>query len=431
MTALYPTRIDLLGNPLTGGFADLATPLVFGSPVQVGPKPISATDWTSDNWGEIGLACPFGGAVYQYDPTAGFMQGSIVPTAPPYNGGIFVSTSEQVLVCWGSTTQLALGIQRDPLLVKWSTVGDFTNFVPLSTDQAGSFRIPRGTQLRGGMALPNQNLLWTELDCWAMNYLGPPFVFGFNQIGIGAGLVGSHAAQGLRGNVYWMGPSNFYVFQAGGISVLQCPVWDFVFQNLNTAFQQNVRAMPNTPFNECGWFFPSSSSVTGECDSYVKFNITEEGGPWDYGPINSLQRSAWMDQSILGMPIGANAGGIIYQHETTNDADGQPLNASFTTGYFYIGEGEDFAFVDQILPDFRWGFFGGAQTAQIMLTFNVTNYPGDTPVTYGPFSVTQATEFISTRFRGRQMSITAQSSDLGSFWRLGKVRYRWAPAGRR
>ncbi len=401
-----------------------------GGSVTVG-TPITTTDWTSDNWGEFALACATGSGVFLFDPTAGFLQANIIPTAPPYNGGIFVSTSEQILVCWGSTTQLALGVQRDPLLIKWSDVGDFTDFVPLTTNQAGSFRIPKGTQLRGGMALSNQNLIWTELDCWVMNYLGPPFVFGFNQIGIGAGLISSHAAQGLRGNVYWMGPTNFYVYSPGGISVLPCPVWDFVFQNLNTAFTANVRAMPNTPFNEVGWFFPSAASVSGECDSYVKFNVTEQSNPWDFGPANSLQRSAWMDQSILGMPIGANTGGIIYQHETTNDADGQALNASFTTGYFFISEGEDFAFVDQILPDFRWGFFGSAQTAQVMLTFNVTNYPGDTPVSYGPYTVTQATEYLSVRFRGRQMSITVQSSDVGSFWRIGRVRYRWAPSGRR
>ncbi len=56
--------------------------------------------------------------------------------------------------------------------------------------------------------------------------------------------------------------------------------------------------------------------------------------------------------------------------------------ASFTTGYFYISEGEDFAFVDQILPDMKWGFFGAAQTAQVQLLFkrvlndgSIADYP--------------------------------------------------------
>src|SRR5262249_54512325 len=56
---------------------------------------ITAIDWTSDNWGQIALACPFGGGVYIYDPTGAFTNACILATAPPFNGGIFVSTSQQ------------------------------------------------------------------------------------------------------------------------------------------------------------------------------------------------------------------------------------------------------------------------------------------------------------------------------------------------
>ena len=411
-----------LGTFGSGGFGTGST-----TGQQTGTE-ITAADWTSDNWGEILLACPMGGGVYQFDPTSGFLNAQLVGTAPPFNGGIFVSTSQQILVCWGSTVAQNIGVEQDPLLVKWSTVGDYTNFAVLATDQAGSYRISNGSKIMGGLSTPNQNLIFTDEDCWAMNYQGPPFVFGFNKIGAGAGLISSHAAMQLRGNVYWMGPTNFYSATSNGVAVMPCPVWDFVFQNLNTAFQRNVRAAPNTPFNEAGWFFPSSASVNGECDSYVKFNLTEPGAPWDYG---SLPRSAWIDQTVLGNPFGAITAGTIYQHETSNDAAGQPLVSSFTTGYFFIAEGEDFCVVDQILPDFKWGFFGAAQTANVQMTFNVVNFPGDTPVQYGPFTVTVATEILSVRFRGRQMSITVGSGDIGSFWRLGRIRYRYAPSGRR
>lgn len=395
-------------------------------------SPITATDWTSDNWGAIALACPKNGGVFEYDPVGGFGQASIVSTAPPFNGGIFVSTTQQILVCWASTSNDAIGgVSQDPLLVKWSTVGDFTVFTPLVTNQAGSYRIPNGTTLRAGIATPNQNLLWTDLDCWAMNYLGPSLVFGFNRIGAGAGAISSHAVQPLRGGIYWMGPSNFYAFTSSGVSVIPCPVWDFVFQNLNPNFTQNVRSMPNTPYDEAGWLFPSTASSNGENDCYVKFNINEPALPWDFGPSAALPRSAWMDQTILGNPIGASPSGIIYQHEEGNDADGSPMTSSFTTGYFFIAEGEDFATVDQVMPDFRWGFFGASQSASIQLTFNVVDFPGDTPTTYGPYTVTQATQYLIVRFRGRQMSITVQSSDLGSFWRLGRVRYRYYASGRR
>lgn len=389
--------------------------------------PISATDYTSDNWGEIVLLCPFGGGVYQYDPTGGFSNAGLIATAPVFNGGIFVSTSEEILVCWGSSITEGIGVEQDPLTVSWSDVGNYTVFTPLTTNQAGSFRIPIGSKIMGGMAVASQNIIWTDIDCWAMNYQGPPFVFGFNKIGAGAGLISSHAAQQLRGNVYWMGPSNFYSLTSNGVAVMPCPVWDFVFQNMNTAFASNIRSMPNTPFNEAGWLFPSASSA-GENDSYVKFNITEPNAPWDYG---SIARSSWIDQTVLGTPIGATPTGIIYQHETSSDADGQPLMASFTTGYFYLAEGEDYVFVDQIIPDFKYGTYSGSQSASIQLTVNVINFPGDTPTQYGPYMFMSTTEYVSTRFRGRQASFTISSSDVGSFWRLGKVRYRYRLMGRR
>jgi len=408
-----------LGGFGSGGFGTGVVPTS-----QTG-TPITATDWTSDNWGEILLECPANGGVYQYDPTGGFTNAALIATSPLFNAGMFVSTRLQILVCWGSTVTQAIGVLQDPMFVKWSTVGDFTVFTPLTTNQAGGFRIPIGSKIMGGIAVANQNFIWTDLDLWVMNYLGPPDVFGFNKIGAGAGLVSSHAAQQLRGAVYWMGRTNFYVADSQGVRVLPCPVWDAVFQNLNTAQLAKIRAMPNTPFNEAGWLYPSAAS-TGENDSYVKFNITEPGAPWDYGP---LPRSAWIDQTVLGNPIGASPTGIIYQHETTPDADGAPLNASFTTGYFEIAEGEQFFFIDQFYPDMKFGTFGKTG-AQMQISFNVVNFPDDAPTTYGPYTYTAATEYIGVGFRGRQMSLTYQSNDVGSFWRIGRPRYRYAPDGR-
>lgn len=390
---------------------------------------ITATDWTLDNWGEILLACPRGGGIYYWDPEGGFQNATLVNSGPIFNNGIFVSMSQQILIAWGSSIHQGIGYQKQPMLVQWCDVSNFFQWNATAATQAGNFVIPIGSQIMGGIAVSNVNLIWTDLDLWAMNYIGPPNVYGFTKIGAGAGLVSAHAAQQLRGSVFWMGQTNFYVYNGNGVSVIPCPVWDAVFQNLNTNYLQNIRAMPNTPFNEAGWEYPSAASVNGECDSYAKFNITEPGAPWDYGP---LQRSAWIDQSALGMPISASPAGYIYLQETTPDAAGQPLVSSFTTGFFYLQEGEDFTFVDQAIPDFKWQTFSGTgNSAQIQISFNVTNFPGDAVITYGPYTVTSTTEYIPLRFRARLMSVTISSQDIGSWWRIGSIKFRWAPAGRR
>lgn len=394
---------------------------------QVGQE-ISATDWTLDNWGSILLSCPRNGGLYYWDPAGGLQNSAIISSAPPFNTGMFVSMAQQIMIAYGSSVHEGVGWQQQPLLVQWSDVGNFFEWNANSATQAGNYVLSPGSMIVSGLAASNQNLLWTDNDLWAMNYIGTPFTFGFNKIGAGMGAVSTHSVQQLRGSVFWMGKTNFYSYTGAGANVIPCPVWDAVFQNLNTNFLQNIRSMPNTPFNEVGWEYPSAASVNGENDTYVKFNITEPGTPWDIGP---LQRSAWIDQSVLGMPIGASPQGFIYQHETTNDAGGVPMNSTFTTGYFYIAEGEEFSYVDQIIPDFKWGTYAGPPNAQVLLTFNVVNYPGDTPTVYGPYTVNQSVEYLSVRFRGRLMSITVQSDDAGSFWRIGSVKYRYSPAGRR
>jgi hypothetical protein len=390
--------------------------------------PITAEDWTLNNWGQLLLACPKDGGIYYWDPTGGFNNVSLISSGPIFNRGMFVSTSAQILIAFGSTVTQQIGVLQDPMLVQWSDSGNFFDWTPSEDNLARNFRIPIGSKIIAGMAVSNQNLIWTDLDLWVMNFIGFPNVYGFNKIGAGAGACSMHSVQQLRGGVYWMGRSNFYRYAGSGVEVVPCSVWDFVYQNLNTDFIENVRAMPNTGFNEVGYFFPTLASVGGECDAYVKQNITEPGQPWDYG---YLPRSAWIDQNVFGPPIGAVPGGVIYQHETGYDAAGNPLSWSYTTGFFRIAEGEDYAFVDQWRPDFKFGEFGQAQTAQIQITFNVVNFPGDTPVQHGPYTVTQATQFLSTRFQGGLISMTVAGSDLGSFSRLGYVRYRYSPQGRR
>ena len=413
-----------------GGFGDGGFGTGVVNSAQTGTD-LAATSWTTGNWGDILIACPQNDSLYYWQPGTGFQTASIISEAPPYNAGIFISNTQQIVIAYNSSVNIGIGQQQQPLLVQWSDVGNFFQWTASALTQAGNFTLSSGSEILGGMAVANQNLLWTDLDLWAMTYIGPPDVFGFNKIGAGMGLTSAHALQQLRGAVFWMGPSNFFVYSGGSANVLPCPVWDAVFQNLNTNYLQNICAMPNTPFNEAGWFYPSASSSTGENDSYVKMNIFEPNAPWDYGPIGSMQRSAWIDQSVLGNPISTASSGLVYLQETTNDADGQPLLSSFTTGFFYLAEGEQFAFVDQILPDFKWHLFDGSTSAQVQLTFNVVNFPGDTPISYGPYTVTQATEYLSVRFRGRLMSITIQTSDLGSFWRIGSIKYRFNPMGRR
>jgi hypothetical protein len=385
-------------------------------------------DWTFDNFGADLVACPVGPLIgdisfqpiYVWPPGPGIA--TVIPQAPPVNDGIFVAMPQRQIVAWGSTQT---GIQ-DPLLISWCDVGNFNQWIPLVTNQAGSYRIPSGSKIVGCLQGPQQAFVWTDIDLWSMQYIGPPYVYSFNKIGTGCGMIARKAACTLNGIAYWMGFSQFYLLSATGVQILPCSVWDVIFQNLNKANATNIRAAVNSRFSEIMWFYPSTASSTGQNDSYVKYNT--QLNVWDFG---SLPRSAWIDQSVLGPPIGYDpVKNYLYQHETSNDADGVAMNPSFQTGYYALSEGDYKSFVDWVWPDMKWGQYGQAQTATVQITFLVADYPGDTPIAYGPYSVTQATEYFYTRFRGRLVAVNVSSNDLGSFWRIGNIRYRFAPDGR-
>jgi hypothetical protein len=232
----------------------------------------------------------------------------------------------------------------------------------------------------------------------------------------------------MGGVVYWMGQSQFYMLSGSGIEPIMCPVWDVIFQDLDTDNLDKIRIAPNSRFNEISWFYPTKGNG-GEINAYVKYNIGLK--QWDFG---TLSRTAWINESVLGPPIGAGVlpggtGNFIIQHETSTNGvnasnEPEPILASFQTGYFALTEADVKMFIDQVWPDMKWGYYGGSQNATVNLTFYATDYPGLTPYTYGPYPLTQGTQFITPRFRGRLVSIKVESEDLGSFWRIGNIRYR-------
>ena len=413
-----------VGGYGTGGFGSGIPPSASTG------TPITAIDWTLDNWGETLISCPLNGPIYEWSPTTNNPVATIIPTAPLVNQGVFIAMPQRQAIAWGSTFN---GI-GDPLLVRWSDVNDYTTWVGQITNQAGSYRIPKGSRVIQCIQSAQQGLIWTDLGVWAMQYVGQPYIYQFNELGTGCGLIGRKAAASMGGVVYWMGQSQFYMLSGSGVEPIMCPVWDVIFQDLDTNNLDKIRIAPNSRFNEISWFYPTNGNG-GEINAYVKYNIGLK--QWDYG---ALSRTAWINESVLGPPIGAGilpggSGNFIVQHETSTDAvnasnEASPILASFQTGYFALTEADVKMFIDQVWPDMKWGYFGGSQNATVKLTFYAADYPSSTPYTYGPYNLTQGTDYITPRFRGRLVSIKVESQDVGSFWRLGSMRYRIAQDGK-
>lgn len=404
-----------IGGFGSGGFGTGTTPSA--SP----GSSITTTDWSLDNWGEILISSPNDGPIFQWSPNNGYQNSFIISTAPVVNTGFFVAMPQRQIIAYGSTFT---GL-KDPLLVRWCDIEDFSTWIGTATNAAGSYRIPTGNALIGGMQSPQQGLLWTDIDLWAMQFIDGQLVYGFNKISSGCGLIAKHAATQQAGSTYWMSQKQFFSLTSDGVQQLDCTIWDIAFQDLDLNNVSKIRAGSNSQFNEVMWYIPIAGG-TGENSVCIKYNTLLK--VWDY---SYLSRTAWIDQSVLGSSIGAGINNLIYQHEVGYNDDGQAMNSYFESGYSSLSEGEEFIFIDQMVPDMKWGIYGGNNSASVKITFKTAPYQGSTYTSYGPYTVNSSTNFISLRMRDRLVSTRIESSDLDSFWRIGAIRYRYSQSGRR
>lgn len=400
---------------------------------QVGTA-IPATNWSLDNWGELLIANIQNEGIYYWGSREGLTNMKLIDSAPLYNTGVFVSQSAQQIMTYGSSINAyedaalgGIGTFQDPLLIQWCDIGNFNQWTPDADNFARNFRIPTGSKAISGCATKNRNLIWTDLELWAFTFINLPDVYSSNKIGDNCGIIGQHAYANFAGVTYWMGKQNFFSYSGSGVQVMPCPVWDFVFQDIDRTVEHLCVAGSNSDFTEVWFWFPSLSGGASVPDKYVKYNITEK--TWETG---GWGRSAWIDRSVLGNPIGFEPSGIIYTHESGYDDDEVALQPSFTTTFFSINEAQDFVVIDQLIPDFKYGTIEGAKDAQVSLTVKYVETPDETPIESGPYLVTSATKYVDLDppIRGKLIALKVESSDIGSFWRLGLIRFRWAPDGR-
>ena len=234
--------------------------------------PITANDWTLGNWGQDLVATQSNGPIFYWPPDSGIGNALVIPNSPPFNSGAFISTSQQIMIAYGSSTYNigSIGVSQNPLLIRWCDSQDFTDWIPSPSNQAGDFTIPTGSRIVGGTALPQINIIWTDIDAWGMSYTNPTFVFATTKIGSNCGLIGRHAFSQLAGNVYWLGPSNIFMLSGGSVSSLPCSVWDIIFQDINLAYANLCWVGSNTLYNEVIFAYCSLIDNVAYPTRYVK-----------------------------------------------------------------------------------------------------------------------------------------------------------------
>lgn len=222
--------------------------------------------WSLDNLGQNGLMLRSGGPLEIYTPP--ITEGpwvDIVVAAPQKSNVMFVAMPQAQVILLGTLADLNDPVSFDPLMIRWSHVGTYDVWIAAAANQAGSFRLSRGSEIIGGIQAPQTTLVITDVDVWAMNYIGPPLVYGFTVVGTGCGLIAALAIESLGRSTYWMSERGFWQYGDGGVQPLLCSVYDYVFDDIDTVNIGKIHAAANSTTNEIAWFFPSlAAALAGE-----------------------------------------------------------------------------------------------------------------------------------------------------------------------
>ena len=394
--------------------------------------------WTHDNFGEDLIINQRGGGIFRWVENNGVTTRAVnlsttsganqVPTV-----GLQVITSEKDrhLIVLGADP--VSGSARtgviDPMLIAFSDQENALDFEPQTTNTAGSLRLSSGSSIIGAVKSRQEILVWTDTALYSMQFIGPPFTFGVNLINEGTGLLGPKAAVTAPQGVFWMSYNNFYLYN-GSVQTVPCTVQDYVFSDINLVQSFKINAFTIADKNEVGWFYCSSSS--DEIDKYVIYNYAEN--VWFYG---SLSRTAWLDAGIENYPR-AVSNGYLYQQELGFDDDGSPMtNVFIESSDFDLGDGEQFTFIQKIIPDFKF-IQNSNEDGSVNIVVKTRNYPGDSLSVNSTSSIQANTQQAFVRGRARQMVLRFESDDdaanngnLGIGWRLGATRIDVRTDGKR
>ena len=406
--------------------------------------------WSIDNFGDKIIALIHNGQVFEWDSNASnatATRATIISGAPTASRDMIVSTPDRHLVFFGTETTIGDQSTQDQMFIRFSNQEDINTYTPTATNTAGTQRLADGSRIMGAVRGRDAIYVWTDTALFTQRFIGPPFTFGFAQVGTNCGLIGQNAAVEVDGAAYWFSENGFFKY-AGALQSLPCLVEDFVYNDLNTTANQLINAGLNNLFGEINWFYCSSgATVVDRCVTYNYVESTPQRPVWT---TSTLDRTTWQDSAVFGKPhatdydadsnnsydVVGNTDGctIYYEHETGTDQVTTTATTAITSniesGDFDIsqgGDGEFFAKIRRFIPDFV------SQTGNTQITLQLRNYSNDSQASsaLGPFTITSSTTKVDTRARARAVSLKIANTAASQNWKLGGFRLDIQPDGRR
>jgi hypothetical protein len=422
--------------------------------------------WSLDNYGQLLVATVRNGATYTWTPLAGdpdalTTRASVVTDAPTKSLMSLVSDRDRHLFLMGTETTVGDPTTQNRMFVRFSSQEDINTWNPTATNTAGTFLLDQGNEIVTAVQGKDYVLVLTDQAAYVMQFVGPPYTFSLRQVGSNCGCLGQHAAVFAQGAVYWMGFGGGFFMYDGTVKQLPSLVEDFVFTTqggglgINYDASQITYAYHNTLYNEVGWFYASDASQ--QINRNVVFNFMEQS--WTTG---SLARTTYADSDTYNLPYATEFtttgtpsfpevqgvtnryGSSQYWAQETGNNEVDSVGATTAISSYILsgdydiseqglaGDGEYIMRVSRFIPDFK-NLEGNAKITLFFRDYPAQSSQSDAngPLVTGPFTITTTTNFISTRVRGRQVSLKIENENLNEAWRYGTLRLDIHAGGRR
>jgi hypothetical protein len=461
----YITIGPVFQTPAYGWGTDTWSAGAWGEESSVTNVTLDPGSWSLDNYGQLLVATVRNGATYTWNPaTAGALdiRAAIVSGAPTTSLMSLVSDRDRHLFLMGTETTIGSPSTQNKMFIRFSNQEDINVWNPTATNTAGTFLLDQGNEIITAVQGKDYVLVLTDQAAYQIQFVGPPFTFSIRQVGSNCGCLGQHAAVFAQGAVFWMGFGGGFFMYDGTVKQLPSLVEDFVFTTQGDALGINYNANQiaygyhNSLYNEVGWYYAASGSQ--QINRNVVFNFLEQ--TWTTG---SLARTSYNDAQTYALPYATQftintipsfptingatntyGSSKYWAHEIgVNEVDANGVSTAITSyiqsGDYDLdvqqgmaGDGENIMRVSRFIPDFK-NLSGNAK-----VTMFFRNYPNQAeqsdsngPLITGPFTCNSTTTFVSTRVRGRQVSLKIENDAVNQSWRYGTLRLDIQAGGRR
>ncbi len=399
----------------------------FGWGTPAAPSPDPLRQWSLDLWGTDLMAVPSGGPLMYWSTSANIIdKATVVTAAPSVNQIVRVASEARHVLLYGTHD---ISGNYSPLLVRWCSQEDFTDWTPTATNTAGDYPLPsRGSEIRAVNRIGDKTAILTDSDLFIQSYIGGNDVFGFTAVGERCGAISRNAVAEYSGTLYWMATNGQFYQYDGRLQPLNCTVLRYVYDSLDEFQLDKIYAGTNSTFDEVIWFYTSNNSPNGENDRYVIYNTREK-----HWTIGTMPRTVWEDIGTFTTPLAMNSQPYdLFYQETGYTADTSVLAANLEGAYFDENAGDNILFVNKFVPDFSNLSDNTPYSGTLQISLKARKYPGGPVITKGPFNVTGTTQKTSLRLRGRELAIQIQSSTSSDMpWRMGQFRAAIEPDGLR